>query len=142
MKHIGHELFSFIDKKNLVKRVIAEEVGITPANLSNALRRRSMDCELFERVCNAIGFNPMDVFEIEIDNDINKNDNDNHERITPYTIPAGQEKVAAEDTSVDYQTKSDRDILLSIIENQNEIIKLLVYNRNMDRNNRASNASF
>ena len=58
MKHIGHELFSIIEQKKLVKKEIAEQVGITPVYLSAIMRKDSIDAELLEKICKAVGVTP------------------------------------------------------------------------------------
>lgn len=63
MKHIGNELFSIIEHKKLVKREIAEQVGITPVYLSAIMRKDSIDAELLEKICKVIGVSPAYFFD-------------------------------------------------------------------------------
>ncbi|MBR6746489.1 MAG: helix-turn-helix transcriptional regulator [Muribaculaceae bacterium] len=63
MKHIGQELFSIIEQKRLVKKEVAERVGITPVYLSAIMRKESIDAELLERICKAIGVSPAIFFD-------------------------------------------------------------------------------
>ena len=63
MKHIGHELFSIIEQKKLIKKEIADKVGITPVYFSAIMRKDSIDAELLERICKAIGITPAYFFD-------------------------------------------------------------------------------
>ena len=63
MKHIGHELFNIIEQKKLVKKEIAEQVGITPVYFSAIMRKDSIDAELLERICKVIGVSPAYFFD-------------------------------------------------------------------------------
>ena len=63
MKHIGHELFNIIEQKKLVKKEVAEQIGITPVYLSAIMRKDSIDAELLERICKAIGVSPAYFFD-------------------------------------------------------------------------------
>lgn len=63
MKHIGHELFSIIEQKKLVKKEIADKVGITPVYFSAIMRKDSIDAELLEKICKAIGITPAYFFD-------------------------------------------------------------------------------
>lgn len=55
MKHVGTELKRLIEEKHLVKKEVAEMVGITPTYLSAIMHKDSIDCLLLERICKALG---------------------------------------------------------------------------------------
>lgn len=63
MKHIGNELFSIIEKKRLVKKELAEQIGITPVYFSSIMRKDSIDAELLERICKVVGVSPAYFFD-------------------------------------------------------------------------------
>ncbi len=63
MKHIGNELFSIIEQKRLVKKAIAEQVGITPVYLSSIMKKDSIDAELLEKISKAVGVSPAYFFD-------------------------------------------------------------------------------
>lgn len=68
MKHIGQELFKIIKQKKLVKKEIAEQVGITAIYLSVIMKKDSIDAELLERISKAVGISPAYFFDDYIDN--------------------------------------------------------------------------
>lgn len=63
MRHIGEIIKKHIETNKLVKKNVAEAVGITPTYLSSLFKEDSMDCALYEKICRAIGMNPSIVFE-------------------------------------------------------------------------------
>lgn len=63
MKHIGHELYNIIEQKRLIKKEVAEQVGITPVYFSAIMRKDSIDAELLERICKVIGVSPAYFFD-------------------------------------------------------------------------------
>lgn len=63
MRHIGEIIKKHIETNKLVKKNVAEAVGITPTYLSSLFKEDSMDCALYEKICHAIGMNPSIVFE-------------------------------------------------------------------------------
>lgn len=63
MKHIGNELFSIIEQKKLVKKELAEQIGITPVYFSAIMKKDSIDAELLEKICKAIGVSPAYFFD-------------------------------------------------------------------------------
>lgn len=69
MKHIGQELFNIIEQRRLVKKEIAERVGITPVYFSAIMRKGSIDAELLEKICNAIGVSPAYFFDDYVENE-------------------------------------------------------------------------
>lgn len=62
MLPIGPTLEKFIHERRLVKKRIAEQAGITPAYLAQVLKKETLDCLLFERLCNAVEVSPMEFF--------------------------------------------------------------------------------
>lgn len=63
MKHAGELIKNHIETNKLVKKSVAESVGITPNYLSSLFKEKSMDCALFEKICHTIGLNPAVVFD-------------------------------------------------------------------------------
>lgn len=111
MKHIGHELLNVIEQNKLVKKEVAEQVGITPVYLSAILRKKSIHAELLERICNVIGVSPAYFFD---DYTENKNiiGDSNNTTITsaPPTSPSQREV----------------DLLKSMLEEKERTIKILM----------------
>ena len=62
MLPIGPTLEKFIHERRLVKKIIAEKAGITPAYLAQVLKKDTLDCLLFEKLCNAIEVSPLEFF--------------------------------------------------------------------------------
>lgn len=63
MKHVGNELFSIIEKGRMVKKELAERIGITPVYFSAIMKKDSIDAELLERICKAVGISPAYFFD-------------------------------------------------------------------------------
>ena len=63
MKHIGALIKNHIETNQLVKKNVAVAAGITPTYLSTLFNQKSMDCELFEKICHIIGMSPTIIFE-------------------------------------------------------------------------------
>lgn len=63
MKHAGELIKNHIETNKLVKKNVAESVGITPTYLSSLFKEKSMDCALLEKICHTIGLNPAVVFD-------------------------------------------------------------------------------
>lgn len=76
MKHIGEYLKEYIENNRLVKGEIAEKCEITHTYLSAIFHKSSIDCALFDKICNVIGLDPALVFESSsskaVQNDVNK----------------------------------------------------------------------
>lgn len=64
MKHIGQFLKKSIEERSLVKATIAESAGISANYLSTIFKQQSMDAELLEKLCVAIGIHPAEVFDM------------------------------------------------------------------------------
>lgn len=58
MKHVGHELYQIIDKKKLVKKQLAEKIGMEPSQFNQLMHRESMDARLLERICKVLNISP------------------------------------------------------------------------------------
>lgn len=65
MKNIGPELNRIMTERRIVRKDIAKEVGITPTYLSAIVRKNSIDCELLDKICKAIGISASYFFDIE-----------------------------------------------------------------------------
>lgn len=63
MKHAGELIKNHIETNKLIKKNVAESVGITPTYLSSLFKEESMDCALLEKICHTIGMNPAVVFD-------------------------------------------------------------------------------
>lgn len=55
MKHVGQLLKKHIETNNIKKRDVANAVGISYNYLSTIFTRKSIDCELLEKLCKATG---------------------------------------------------------------------------------------
>ena len=67
MKHIGKTLKDYIESHKLVKGDVAKQVGISYNYLSTIFKQSSVDADLLERLCIAIGLHPSEVFEVPED---------------------------------------------------------------------------
>ncbi len=63
MKHLGELIKNHIEDNRLVKKSVADSVGISPTYLSTLFKEASMDCALYEKICNAIGMVPSVAFD-------------------------------------------------------------------------------
>jgi len=63
MKHLGKLIKNHIEANKLVKKTVAEEAGVSPTYLSTLFNQESMDCLLFEKICNVIGLPPAVAFD-------------------------------------------------------------------------------
>lgn len=63
MKHIGEEIHRIIESKHLVKKIVAENCGMTYANLANIKKKSTIDCQLLETICKAIDVSPSYFFD-------------------------------------------------------------------------------
>lgn len=63
MKKIGPELDRIITDKGIIKKNVAEKLGITPTYLSRLLKSDSMDCQMLENICTIIGVSPSLFFD-------------------------------------------------------------------------------
>lgn len=63
MKHLGRLIKNHIETNKLVKKHVAEMVGISPTYLSTLFNEESMDCRLYESICHTIGLHPAAGFD-------------------------------------------------------------------------------
>lgn len=117
MKHIGHELFHIIEQKKLVKKEIAEQVGITPVYFSAIMRKESIDAELLERICRAIGVSPAYFFD-------DYKENNNHIGDVNATAVMGSASVNI--------SQGEIDLLKSMLEEKERTIKILMQAKGFD----------
>lgn len=64
MKHIGNFLKQYIEQNGIVKAQVAENVGITYNYLSMIFKKPSIDAELLEKICQAVGLHPAVFFDV------------------------------------------------------------------------------
>ena len=65
MKHVGELLQDYIESNNLVKKDVADCVGITYNYLSTIFKKPTIDCKLLEKFCKCLHISPMMFFEVE-----------------------------------------------------------------------------
>jgi len=111
MKHIGHELFNIIEQKKLVKKEIAERVGITPVYFSSIMHKSSIDAELLEKICKAMGISPSYFFD-------DYKENINHIGDVNATAVMGTASVNI--------SQGEVDLLKSMLEEKERTIKILM----------------
>lgn len=109
MKNIGTELYSIIEQKKLVKKEIADKLGITPVYLSAIMKKESIDCKLLERICKVIGVSPAYFFDDYAGGDAT---------IPPYT-----------DNS-EKSNPNEKKLLQQLLEEKERTIKILLNERN------------
>lgn len=63
MKKIGPNIDAIITERGLIKKNIAEQLGITPTYLSRLLKSDSWDCQMLENVCKIINVHPSMFFD-------------------------------------------------------------------------------
>lgn len=63
MKPIGPVVKRFLEENNITQTELAQQIGKHPSQLSGMLQKPSMDAEIYERICRAIGLHPMTVFD-------------------------------------------------------------------------------
>lgn len=63
MKNFGRELYRIIEEKRLIKKDIAEKIGISPAYFSQLMNKESFDPQTLEKICLAIGVSPGYMFD-------------------------------------------------------------------------------
>lgn len=110
MKHLGQILKNHVEANHLKKRDVADAVGITYNYLSTVFTKKSIDCELWEKLCNASGLNPAVIFETpdELDN-----------------IPLGNATPASE-CGFHKPKTSDRETLLELLAEKERLIQVLL----------------
>lgn len=65
MKPIGPILKKYIEENGMVKGEIAERIGITYNYLSTIFKKDTIDATLLEKICVAVGLNPMTFFDCD-----------------------------------------------------------------------------
>lgn len=65
MKHVGRLLQEHIESNNLVKKDVADCVGITYNYLSTIFKKPTIDCELLEKFCKCLHISPLMFFEVD-----------------------------------------------------------------------------
>lgn len=63
MKHFGEMLRQHIEKHGLVRKDVAEKIGLSYNYLSAILNKPTIDCELMEKICVATGLPVTDFLE-------------------------------------------------------------------------------
>lgn len=114
MKHIGKELNQIIDEKRLVKKEIAEQIGMTAVNFSQVLRKDSIDCELLERICKVVKVSPAYFF-------------DDYDSTKQNVI--GDGNIAAINSNVDTPAAHEIELLKRILDEKERTIQILLGDR-------------
>ncbi len=63
MRRIGPTLDQIITDKGLIKKNIADQLGITPTYFSRLMKNDSMDCHMLENICKIINVSPAIFFD-------------------------------------------------------------------------------
>lgn len=58
MKNFGRTIYKIIEEKRLVKKEIAEKIGLSPAYFSQLMNKETFDPATLEKICFAIGVSP------------------------------------------------------------------------------------
>lgn len=117
MKHIGRELYNIIEQKNLVKKDVAEQIGITPVYFSAIMKKRTIHADMLERICKAIGISPAYFFDdyVEIKNVIGDVNNTAIMGVASVNISQGEV-----------------DMLKAMIEEKERTIRILMHAKGFD----------
>lgn len=67
MKPIGPIIKRFLEENFITQKDLALKIGKQPSYLSGMLKSSSMDMEVYEKICIAIGMHPMTVFDYQGD---------------------------------------------------------------------------
>ena len=116
MKNIGPELNRIMTERRIVRKDIAKEVGITPTYLSSIVRKNSIDCELLDKICKAIGISASYFFD-----DVPGN----HVSDISATTFFGNANV--------HITQGEVEMLKELLAEKERTIKILRAERNLDR---------
>lgn len=65
MKDIGLFFRTIIEKKKLKQNILANKSGYSQSHFWQLLQKEDMTCSQLERISNAIGINPIEIFELE-----------------------------------------------------------------------------
>lgn len=63
MRHVGEEIYRIIEEKHLVKKDVANKIGMSYANLATIKNKSTIDCQLLENICKVIGVSPSYFFD-------------------------------------------------------------------------------
>lgn len=63
MKHVGETIHRIIEEKRLVKKQVADLAGMDPSYLGQIRTRESLDAEMLEKLCKAVGISPAYFFD-------------------------------------------------------------------------------
>lgn len=63
MKNVGYEIHRIIEDKHLVKKQIAEKLGMSASQFVQMRRKSNLDCATLEKLCNIVGINPLYFFD-------------------------------------------------------------------------------
>lgn len=96
MKHLGKLIKNHIEDNKLIKKEVAEKVGVSPTYLSTLFNQNSMDCELYEKICHAIGMSPHVGFDELKQSSKVLSDIHAHTVIGPATVTIGETKALQE----------------------------------------------
>lgn len=92
MKHLGNLIKNHIEDNKLVKKKVSETVGISASYLSSLFNESTMDCSLYERICNAIGMDPTIAFDGSAGVTKNFSDISAQTIVGPATVSIGETK--------------------------------------------------
>lgn len=116
MKNIGPELNRIMTERRIVRKDIAKEVGITPTYLSAIVRKNSIDRELLDKICKAIGISASYFFD---------DTHGNHVSDISATTLFGNANVNI--------TQGEVKMLKELLAEKERTIKILMAERNIDR---------
>ncbi len=71
MKHVGSEINNFLSKKQIGKTEFAQKIGMSGPNLSQILKKKSIDSEQLELICNSLEV-PISYFFDDTEPDVKK----------------------------------------------------------------------
>lgn len=98
----------------MIKKDIAEKIGITPEYFSQIMRKSSIDCELLERICKVVNISPAYFFD---DYDITKQN------------VVGNGNIAAINSNVDTPAGHEIELLKRILDEKERTIQILLGDR-------------
>ena len=114
--YIINKLNRIMTERRIVRKDIAKEVGITPTYLSAIVRKNSIDCELLDKICKAIGISASYFFD---------DTHGNHVSDISATTLFGNANVNI--------TQGEVKMLKELLAEKERTIKILMAERNIDR---------
>lgn len=75
MKHVGELIKNHIEENRLLKREIAEKLGITYNYLASVYKKESLNMSFYNDICNVIGLDPALAFDDKEKEDEKKDPN-------------------------------------------------------------------